>query len=254
MIFRTITQDTSRSLAIFSAPRRAALLCGCLLAAVLTLLPTSAQAQCKQWDVSGTWDLEQSNGYFVRLELSQKGTEVKGKASYGTVTEGTKVLGVLMVGGDTVTHTLDVNGNIEGDDFYALIGRAGVYRAKVGSSGRLDGTTYDSSNPSSTANWFSGRAMKCAKAGPAKPFKITSKITLPPSTPSPSPSPIKSSGKARVATPPPPPMKVPGIVASQVIFPTQPIGFVVLTWDGGPDHPYAEVWCKIDGGDEFFCS
>ena len=47
-------------------------------------------------------------------------------------------------------------------------------------------------------------------------------------------------------------MKVPGIVASQVVFPYvgAPSGFAVLTWDGGPDHPYAEVWVKVNGGDE----
>ena len=49
-------------------------------------------------------------------------------------------------------------------------------------------------------------------------------------------------------------MKVPGIVASQVVFPIpfQATGFVVLTWDGGPDHPYAEVWVRVNDGDETF--
>ena len=49
-------------------------------------------------------------------------------------------------------------------------------------------------------------------------------------------------------------MKVPGIVATQVLFPapTSPTGLVVLTWDAGPDHPYAEVWFKVNGGDEVF--
>ena len=49
-------------------------------------------------------------------------------------------------------------------------------------------------------------------------------------------------------------MKVPGIVASQVIyqFPGAPAGSVVLTWDGGPDHPYAEVWFKVNNSDAAF--
>lgn len=46
-------------------------------------------------------------------------------------------------------------------------------------------------------------------------------------------------------------MKVPGIVMSQAVFPLgQPQGFVNLTWDGGADHPYAEVWVKVDDADE----
>ena len=41
------------------------------------------------------------------------------------------------------------------------------------------------------------------------------------------------------------------ITASQVI-PTGQTGQTVLTWDGGKDHPYAEVWVKVDDGDETF--
>ncbi len=29
-------------------------------------------------------------------------------------------------------------------------------------------------------------------------------------------------------------------------------GTTTLTWDGGPDHPYAEVWVKEGGQDETF--
>lgn len=44
-------------------------------------------------------------------------------------------------------------------------------------------------------------------------------------------------------------MKVPGILVSQVIYPhdRNPVGFTILTWDSGPDHPYAEVWFSIGG-------
>jgi hypothetical protein len=47
---------------------------------------------------------------------------------------------------------------------------------------------------------------------------------------------------------PAPRLRVPFIVASQAIFPTPfvPTGFVVLTWDAGPDHPNAEVWFKVN--------
>jgi hypothetical protein len=38
------------------------------------------------------------------------------------------------------------------------------------------------------------------------------------------------------------------LVASQAIFPApfHPQGFVVLTWDAGPDHPNADVWVKYN--------
>ena len=32
--------------------------------------------------------------------------------------------------------------------------------------------------------------------------------------------------------------------------PGQAPGTLTVTWDGGPDHPYAEVWVSVDGGDE----
>jgi hypothetical protein len=39
-----------------------------------------------------------------------------------------------------------------------------------------------------------------------------------------------------------------------VIFPHPSVstGFTVLTWDAGLDHPYAEVWVKVNNGDEQF--
>ncbi len=49
-------------------------------------------------------------------------------------------------------------------------------------------------------------------------------------------------------TAPAPTRKVPWIVAK----PGQTPGTKTLTWDGGPDHPYAEVWVKVDDQDEKF--
>lgn len=54
--------------------------------------------------------------------------------------------------------------------------------------------------------------------------------------------------------PAPPKLNPPDIIASQIVFPFPgaPSGFAVLTWDGGTDHPYAEVWVKVNDGDEAF--
>ena len=37
-----------------------------------------------------------------------------------------------------------------------------------------------------------------------------------------------------------------------VIPPDQTSGTVTLVWDGGKDHPYAEVWIRVDQNDETF--
>jgi hypothetical protein len=49
--------------------------------------------------------------------------------------------------------------------------------------------------------------------------------------------------------------RVPGIVANAstvIIPPGQNQGQTTLMWDGGKDHPYAEVWVKVDDGEETF--
>ena len=37
-----------------------------------------------------------------------------------------------------------------------------------------------------------------------------------------------------------------------IIPPGQTSGTVTLVWDGGKDHPYAEVWIRVDQNDETF--
>lgn len=50
-----------------------------------------------------------------------------------------------------------------------------------------------------------------------------------------------------------PPIATPHIVATRPYFPPySATGFVVLTWDAGSDHPYAEVWYKVNNGDQTF--
>jgi len=56
-------------------------------------------------------------------------------------------------------------------------------------------------------------------------------------------------------TTPTTPTTTPTTVIAPMITASQPIpvtGQVVLTCDGGKDHPYAEVWVKVDDGDETF--
>jgi hypothetical protein len=210
-------------------------------AAVMVLLPTSAQAQCSNWDASGSWYIVQGNpSFYIRLELDQKGRVLTGRTTQGKLDKNL----------ERYEQTIGtVDGTIDGDKFYVQIfwtkGDTGVYNAKVLPSGRLDGEGYEKRSPNVRVPWHSEGVLKCAPLPPS---------AIPQSTP-PRPKQTQSSGKAKKTepAPPPPPMKVPGIVASQVIFePPYPTGFVILTWDGGPDHPYAEVWVKVGEGDETF--
>ena len=152
---------------------------------LIALSPPSARAQCKQWDVSGRWDIKQSNGYTVHLNLTQHGTRINGS-------------------GKTLTAGLHgLHGNIQGNDFFVQItwgpDAIGIYRGKVGPEGRIDGTTYDEKSPGSKANWFSTTAMKCSEETQAASVKPES--TVPPVRP----KPIKSSGKAKPSATPPNP-------------------------------------------------
>jgi hypothetical protein len=77
-------------------------------------------------------------------------------------------------------------------------------------------------------NWSSDRPMKCL-------YKTVHRLGTKPTTPT--------------TTTTPAAVIAPMITASQPIPVT---GQVVLTWDGGKDHPYAELWVKVDDGDETF--
>jgi hypothetical protein len=218
--------------------RAAPCLCGVLCCVVLALLPAPAKAQCAQWDVSGKWTLNVTKGITELLELKQNGNNVSGEShAYNDV--------------------VPVMGTVKGDDFSMSIDwtrpnvtfAAGVFPieaflGKIGSDGFIHGnaTTLANLDLSAKGNlWSSDRPMRCVRGAE-----------------SPRPKPIKSSGKARPSAPAPPssppPMKVPGIVASQTFFPVPGAltGLVGLSWDGGPVHPYAEVWVKVNNGAEIF--
>jgi hypothetical protein len=135
----------------------AARLGGILFAAVLVLLPSSAQAQCAQWDVSGQWSLNQGKDTTVHLQIEQDGSGVRGKADYYVNSSGGGVR--------TILGSLD--GFAKGHKFRIQIywsgTSVGIYEGNIGPQGRIEGTTYDRQKPSVRATWFSNKAMKCAR-------------------------------------------------------------------------------------------
>jgi hypothetical protein len=188
-----------------------------------------SHAQCTNWDLGNQLTIEQRGVQLpIFLTLEQKGPVITGEAR-------ANAKGGFFDPFPKVKGTVD--GTFDGNNFSVQIywpeGLTGVYNARVLPSGRLDGETYDKNNTRIRQTWHSYGVLKC---------------TPPP--PPPAPKPIKSSGKARIQPTPPPPLKTPWIVASQVIFPAPgfPTGFVVLTWDSGPDHPDAEVLLKTPDG------
>jgi hypothetical protein len=176
--------------------------------------------------------LRQAGSKATEIWLSHKGKGIQGTA-----------LAIVRRGGSNdgerrMTGTID--GSFDGDNFSVQIywdnGQTGVYNGKVLLSGRLDGEAWEKRSPNVRIPWHTDEGLNCVVLVKTPPPVI--------------PKPIRSSGKAKVVPTPPPPLKTPWIVASQSIFPTPygPTGFVVLTWDGGPDHPEAEVWLKTPGG------
>lgn len=192
---------------------------GLLFTFVLALLSASAEAQCTQWDASGEWNIEVKSGvrkgYVAHVNLRQSGKNLSGKVTDGG-------LGVATVS----------NGRSpDGDKFGIYLlwdakddagSNVEVYVGRIGTNGMIEGTATIFGDRSTDAAWSSDRSMKC----------LVGSIPT-----------QKPGGYGAVST-------VPGILA--YIKPGQPAGTKTLSWDAGPDHPYAEVWVKVGDDEEIF--
>ncbi len=225
-----------------------------LFVSFFALSPYSAYAQCGQWDVGGQWSIQQSTTV-VNFELQRNGSVVTGKAYYTQPGRETKFLGVVTSGGDSVVHYGDVDGSARGSLFTVHIywdnhKSIGVYTGKISPSGKIEGDAYGEENPSVKVKWYSRSSMLCA------PVPVVATKTP---TPAPPKKTIKATGHARV-TPPDPAiepikaiLKAPGIIATPnniALMKGKSKGMTTLTWDAGRAHPSAEVWVKVDDGDE----
>ena len=228
--------------------KRSRLFCGVMFVAVIALLP-NVSAQCTRWNAGITHNILQSGVKTIFImQLKQKGNALTGTATIGDDEKG------LFEKWKDLYGTAE--GTIVGSEFRVQIfwanGKTGVYNGSVTPSGRLEGTAYEKATPNYLHSWHGKSRLECLPTPAAPPIKLTP-VKLPADTLK--PKPIKSSGKPKPAkAEPPPPMKVPGILASAVIYSTvgASTGLVVLTWDAGPDHPYAEVWYKMNNGSEIF--
>lgn len=218
-----------------------------LFASILVLLPALTHAQCAQWDVAGQWNITQGK-FVIPVQLNQNGKVITGTAKHeASYNPENKTFGTYR----TVEGSID--GTVEGTSFNVQIywpdGLVGVYRGTIGPQGRIEGDTYDKNKPSSRANWYSTRVMTCRNTPPIKPSIILNTNKSPtPGGPKPAVRVIKSTGRTTTQGGTSP--GAPSIIAFNK--PGQAPGTRTLTWDGGPEHPYAEVWVKVDDQDETF--
>lgn len=206
----------------FNASHRyASSLLGALFsAAIMSLLSLTAHAQCsKIWDGSGEWEMHQGRGgtTVVRLNMKQSGNALDGTASRG----GTK--GKAFGTADGANFSLWIDW-VDGSEYT-------VYRAQVPASGKLAGDMFTGPNKNRDT-WYSDQPLTCGWSPGKSRGNLTSRLSAD--------APAQT-GKAIASL-----AKGPTLFASPSVFPYpfSPTGFVVLTWDGGPDHPNADVWVK----------
>ena len=208
------------------------------------LLPSTTNAQCAQWDVSGQWDAKLSTGAAVRFNVKQSGNDVSATASY-----------VGLAGGGVDAHN-KVTGNKFGFvlvwDAHDTItgGHTEWYVGTIAPDGTVTGTARVFGYLSKDTTWTASRPMRCAQRIVTTGHPGPASTTTPPKT-------IKVTGHPR-ADPTPPPA-TPATVATapritalpnNINLRGQPQGTTKIIWDGGKDHPYAEVWVKVDAADE----
>lgn len=203
-----------------------ALLTAALLFGIAWSVAAIDSTPCQRWDVSGQWELRRDDGETVKVNL-QQGNWQQQSANL----TGRGELYVMDPGSYSKLRAGEISGNITGNSFTIAILVPMVserqdgylervrFKGTVGPSGKIDATKQDKTN----RRWVSSRRMKCADQ-PASPPTPQNPITTAPTSP----------GAPKINASP----RVVSIPAGQTR------GTVTLTWDGGPDHPHAEVWMK----------
>jgi hypothetical protein len=171
--------------------RRFIFLVAQLLAVVLAVSPAIARPSSgaePQWNVTGTWEIEQSNTYHATWSLTQTGTTITGHATISpeeaSAQQFTGNVGEI-VKGSLVGDKLDIvirwprrpNGVVVQGEYRGTVEEG----AQAGKGEVNDGVGFDVANPSSTATWTgSGDATcegDCGSANVA--FKFAAKASHP---------------------------------------------------------------------------
>jgi hypothetical protein len=108
-----------------------------------------AQADCAQWDVTGQWRFDQSNGYWVDLNLRQTDSQLTGSGSYAS-----KETSWGVTFGDPRGR---VEGNVSGNAVSIVVhwslGGIGEYSGTISPQGWLSGEVKDRMHPQNNARW-----------------------------------------------------------------------------------------------------
>lgn len=192
------------------------------------LFPFAVAAQCGQRDVSGRWAITLGESSTpIQMDVKQAGNRITGMAR----TTVSNNWGLEY--GDNLT------GEVTGDKIYFLVKHKSPsftlneeFKGTFAADGRITGTaSIVAIDANLTVAWRSDRAMKCLfKPATGLGVKRTAPNTAPASTPKP---PWLTAAPNNLALP----------------F-NVPVPPVVLAWDAGKDHPYAELWVKVDNQSE----
>jgi hypothetical protein len=103
-------------------------------------------------DVDGIWDLVQSNGFTVRVDIVQP-------RGPGGLTDGELHGAAKQVGaGGVDLAEANLSGALSGNSFEFVVawpnGSKGQYSGNFDAGGNLSGVTFDIAHPESQATWF----------------------------------------------------------------------------------------------------
>jgi hypothetical protein len=111
-------------------------------------------------NVSGSWEIVQSNGFKVAVNITQPTEFPLGpNGPVVLLTDGplTGTADEITPRGTDVSHQ-DLTGQLMGDSFEILIdwhnGTKGQYSGSFDAAGNLSGVTFDVKNPTAQATWF----------------------------------------------------------------------------------------------------
>jgi hypothetical protein len=113
----------------------------------LTGIFTATQTLAAEFDVRGTWDAHQSNGFVANFNIQQKGTAIRGNASHSDGSVRGK--GEGSVRGNQFLYSVEWNN-----------GTIGEYNGTFNSIGRITGVTFDVNHPESQATWTSSKIFR----------------------------------------------------------------------------------------------
>ena len=196
-----------------------------LVLSMVILATIHAEAQCGQRNVSGSWKIQIKGSSATEVvDLKQSGDTVTGQVS----TE---------VSANLIAPFAAVTGNVDGEkirlrvewtnDRYTI---RESFDGTFAEDGRITGTGQIWALAGTVpVEWTSDRSMPCL-------FKRVGSLGVKRTDPGGS---APTNRSVFIAAAP----------NNIILPPGVGIGQTTLAWDAGPDHPYAEVWVRVDGQD-----